>query len=72
MALYLNDNINESSIVIQNSHQIQFENKKEKIAFSWFIQSTKMEIHSCGIMAEHMVLLVFVDLLKKKMWSYCS
>ena len=41
MALYLKENINESSAVIQNSHQIQFEKLKDKIAFSWFIQPTK-------------------------------
>jgi CubicO group peptidase (beta-lactamase class C family) len=41
MTLYLKENIIESSKVIQNAHQVQFENGKEKVGFSWFIQLTK-------------------------------
>jgi CubicO group peptidase (beta-lactamase class C family) len=41
MALYLKENINETSMIIKNSHEIQFAKQNEKIAFSWFIQPTK-------------------------------
>ena len=41
MALYLNENIKESSTVIKNAHKIQFEQKTDRMAYSWFVQTTK-------------------------------
>jgi CubicO group peptidase (beta-lactamase class C family) len=41
MTLYLKENINETSLIIKNSHEIQFAKQNEKIAFSWLIQPTK-------------------------------
>ncbi len=41
MCLYLNENINESSITLKLAHDLQFKSSNESVALAWTVQATK-------------------------------